>query len=264
MPTVDIHTHAFPDDLAGRAIEKLSSAADWRPVGDGTIKDLLKSMDRSDVDISAVCAIATKPGMAKGILKWCKKIRSQRIEPLPSVHPRDGDAVEWVDRIAGEGFHGMKLHPMYQDFNADDPIMDPIYAAAALHGLAVTMHCGQDIAFPPDDDRASPGRIANLIKRHARLKLLCTHLGGYESWDEAAEKLLGQHVLLETSFSLARLGPEKASKLIAKHGARKVLFGSDWPWKSQADEIALIKRLDIPDRDKQRILFGNGAKLLGY
>jgi len=264
MAAIDMHVHAFPDDLAERAIAKLEAQCDWKAVADGTISALMESMDAADIDVSVVCAIATKPDQAGGIFKWCRKIRSDRIEPLPSIHPDTPGAPKWLARFAKEGFVGIKLHTMYQNFAFDEPRMYPIYDACREHGLLVAAHCGLDIAFSADDDRAAPARIRNVIDRFPGLKLLCTHMGGWRSWDEAERHVLGAEVLLETSFSLRELGRERAVSMIRRHGADRVMFGSDWPWVAQGDEIERVRRLGLDRKLTQKVLCANAAKLLGY
>ena len=264
MGRIDVHTHAFPDKLAGRAIETLELKCPWKAVGDGTVDGLVRSMDQADIDISVVCTIATKPDQVKGIFKWCRKIHSDRIEPLASVHPKTKKPAKWLRKFATAGLAGIKLHPMYQEFCLDDPAIDPIYEAAAEHGLIVAAHCGQDIGYPPDDDRAAPKRAARVIDRHPTLKLLCTHMGGWKSWDEVNEHLIGRNVYLETSFSLAHMDPERVTSMITRHGPERVMLGSDWPWASQADEIRRLTELGLDDATTQAVLWKNAARLLGY
>jgi len=263
MGPIDTHTHAFPDALAGRAIAALEAECPWRAVAGGTIAELLGSMDAAGVDKAVVCPIATKPDQVEGILNWCRQIRSERIIPFPSVHPQTPGAGRWVRRIAEAGFAGLKLHPMYQDFAADEQRMDPIYRAAAEEGLLVTVHCGRDIAYPPDDDRAAPERFARLIERFAGLRLLCTHLGGWRMWDQVEEHLIGKEVYLETSFSLGELGAERASGMIRRHGVEKVFFGTDWPWAGQAEELGRLGRLALTKAEVRAILSDNVLRLLG-
>lgn len=264
MSGVDAHTHAFPDEIAKRAIAKLESECPWKAPGDGTVAGLLASMDAADLDVSLVCAIATKPDQADGIFKWCKSIRSDRIEPLPSLHPDTDKKAKWVRKFAKAGFVGIKLHPMYQDFPLDDERMDELYAAVADEGLFVTPHCGLDIAFPPDDDRASPLRMRRVIEKHPDLTVLCTHLGGWKSWDEVDEYLIGTDVYMETSFTASYLPPERLTDMIRRHGADKVLFGTDWPWARQDTELADFRNLPLTGDETNTILWRNAAKLLGY
>ncbi len=263
MSIIDIHTHAFPDDISARAIEKLESAAKWRAVGDGTVASLIESMDAAGIDTSIVCAIATKPGQEYGILKWCKQIRSPRIEPFPSVHPDTPNAAACIENIAAAGFAGIKLHPMYQDFGVDEPRMDAVYAAARDSGLVVTFHAGQDIAFAPDDDRAAPVRIRRIADKYESMKVLCTHLGGWRMWNRAVEQLAGSNVYVETSFSLGFIEPDEAADFIAAYGAERVCFGTDWPWASQSEDITRVKKLPISESDMDNILFHNATGLIG-
>jgi predicted TIM-barrel fold metal-dependent hydrolase len=263
MATIDIHTHAFPDKLARRAIKSLEQDCPWKAVGRGTVRSLVRSMDKADVDISVTCAIATKPDQARGILDWCIEIRSTRIEPLASIHPDTPDPGGWLERIAETGLAGIKLHPQYQSFAADEERLTPIYDAAQQLGLVVAIHCGRDIAFPPDDDRAAPPRLANVIARFPGLKLICTHMGGWRMWDDVERLLLGQDVWLETSFSLGELGADRALAMIEKHGYRRVMLGSDWPWNRQSDAIAQLAELQLAPKQFDAIMFSNAARLMG-
>ncbi len=263
MGFIDIHTHAFPDELAARAINSLEAAAPWQAVAGGTISELLDSMDSSGIDVSAICTIATKPGQVKGIFAWCKQNRSRRIVPLPSVHPKDQDAPDWINQFAEAGFVGIKLHPMFQEFTIDDPAMDEIYSTALEENLFITFHCGQDIAFEPDDDRASPARLRKILDRFPGLKVIATHMGGWRMWDQVEQHLLGRDVYLETSFSLAELGPQRAASMIQQHGSHRILFGTDWPWASQKKDIEAIQELPIDESAKNSILQANAADLLG-
>jgi uncharacterized protein len=264
MSAIDIHTHAFPDDLAKRAIASLEEGCPWKAVANGTIKALLKSMDAADIDLSVICAIATKPQQVEGILEWCREIRSDRIEPFPSVHPDTPQAAQWVRKFAQEGFLGIKLHPMYQDFAADSERAGPIYEAARECNLAVEVHCGRDIAFPATDDRASSIRMRQVIDRFPGLKLVCMHMGGWRTWEASLEHLAGTSVYLETSFSLDELGPDKAAQMIRRHGVDKVMFGTDWPWQSQKDALGQLKALDLTEEEMRKLTWSNATKLLGY
>ena len=264
MSIIDVHVHSFPDEIAARAMEKLKGDGGIPSHGDGTVKGLLASMDKADIDVSLLCSIATKPAQTEAILKWSRKVRSDRIEPMASVHPADPDAPKWITRIAEAGLVGIKLHPMYQDFAADEERMDPIYAAAQEEQLLVACHCGQDFAFEPDDERASPVRFAAVMKKFPTLRLLCTHIGGWRRWNWVENYLLGKDVRLETSFSLDELGPLRATDMIRRHGIDKVLFGSDWPWKDQADAVRIVRGVGMSEKETAAILYANAAAMLGY
>lgn len=264
MSIIDIHTHAFPDELAVRAITTLEADSPWKAIGDGTIDGLIESMDAADIDISVVCTIATKPDQVNGIFNWARKIRNDRIEPFLSVHPDTPKPEKWIEKFAKHHFVGIKLHPMYQDFELDDPKIDRIYQSACEHELIVAIHCGRDIGFPPDDMRASPQRVRKVIDRHPNLKLLCTHMGGWQMWDDVERYVLGTNVYLETSFSLSELPRSRARQMIHRAGVDRVMLGSDWPWTSQQDAVRLVNQLGLDQKVREGILWSNAARLLGY
>ena len=56
---IDFHTHAFPDELAKKAIPKLAANGNIANVGDGTVRSLLAEMGRSGVDRAVILNIAT-------------------------------------------------------------------------------------------------------------------------------------------------------------------------------------------------------------
>lgn len=262
MPVIDAHCHVFPDSLASRAIRTLEQGCPWMSVGDGTLAGLTASMDAAGVERAFACMIATRPGQEEAILSFCRQVKSQRIVPFASVHPDSAGPGRLVERIADAGMVGIKVHPMYQNCPLDDSRMDEIYSAAAANNLLVTLHCGRDIAYPADDDRASAQRIVRVLKRHPNVTFIATHLGGWRKWEQAAEHLLGLGLYVECSFSLQFLSPEEARKLIQGFGTDRVMFGTDWPWVDHAQDIERLKQLDLDHDDLQGIIYGNADRLL--
>jgi len=52
-------------------------------------------------------------------------------------------------------------------------------------------------------------------------------------------------------------------RIVEKHGADKILFGSDAPWSSARSEIERLNSLPLPESDKDAILSGNARRILG-
>ncbi len=106
MPAVDFHAHAFPDELASRAISRIEGLSRITSVLDGNLSSLLSSMDAAGIEQSVILSIATKPAQLSSILAWFRKIASKRIIPFLSVSPADPQAREHVRLAAEEGFRG--------------------------------------------------------------------------------------------------------------------------------------------------------------
>ena len=242
---IDFHTHAFPDALAPRAMKVLlEEAPGVRAYLDGTAADLLRSMDRAGIEQSVVCCIATKPGQFEAILRWCEEIRSDRLIPFPSVHPADPACTKNLRKIRSAGFQGVKLHPFYQDFFADEERMLCVYEEAVLQNLLVVMHTGYDIAFPPIR-RADPEKLLGIAESFPQLKLVTTHMGAWRQWEEVRRHLLGRKIYMDISFAMEELGPEQSRQMIMDHADGYVLFGTDSPWTDQGETLNLLSQMSF-------------------
>ncbi|WP_353683292.1 amidohydrolase family protein [Thermodesulfovibrio sp. 3907-1M] len=261
MQIIDFHTHAFPDEIAERAIKKLEEKSQVKACLNGTLDGLLRSMDKNGVTKSVLCNIATRPEQFNSIFKWSDKIRSERIIPLPSVHPEDKEIKEHIKLIKKEGFYGIKMHPFYQDFAIDDERVYPIYEALIENDLLIVMHCGYDIAFP-EWDIASAERIMNVINRFPELKFIATHLGAWKQWDDVERLMIGKPVYLEISFAFGWMPDEKIKELIIKHPSDYILFGTDSPWADQGKEIENLKKLGLAQEILEKIFHLNAENLL--
>ena len=57
---VDIHTHAFADKIAERAVTALAQCSGLTPCTDGTVTGIRSNMKKVGVNISVVQPVATK------------------------------------------------------------------------------------------------------------------------------------------------------------------------------------------------------------
>ncbi len=261
MPIIDFHTHAFPDHIAPKAVPVLEKEADWKAVLDGTLTDLLRSMDCNGVDRSVVASIATKPSQFEPILNWCGQIASDRIVPLASVHPEDPDILEHVRAIHAAGLKGLKMHPYYQGYLFDEERMLPFYALLEELGLILLSHTGFDVAYPRDRV-CDPVRIVSVMDRFPELKLVCSHLGAWMDWDEVENHMIGRPIYTDISFAISWIGPERARDFLLRHPADYILFGTDSPWADQGASITELHALKLPAELESKILGRNAERLL--
>lgn len=258
---IDFHAHAFPDALAARAISHLEGEGNIKAFLDGTLAALLGSMAASEIECAVVCSIATKPEQFAPILNWSRQIASRKIVPLPSIHPRGPDPVGKARLVAQAGLPGIKLHPYYQDFQLDDPSLFHFFRVLEHMGLLVVCHTGFDMAFPRDR-KADPARIVRLLDKVPNLKLVSTHTGAWEDWDEVERHLLGKPVYMEISMSLENLGRERAREMLMAHPEDRILFGTDSPWSSQAETLRLVRALDLGPQRERLMLHDTAQALL--
>lgn len=258
---IDFHTHIFPDHIAQTAVPLLAEEGNVMAHLSGTRADLISSMDQAGIAQSVVCSIATKPSQFQAILTWSETIRSERIIPFPSIHPDSPESVAQVSAIKDAGFAGIKMHPYYQQFSLDEERLFPLFEKISQEGLLLLMHTGFDIAFPRTR-LADPGQILRTTANFPQLKLITSHLGAWELWDEVAELLLGKPIYMDLSFALDSLDRATARHLLLNHPPEFLLFGSDSPWANQSEAIAKIKSLDLGDELETHIFFKNAQRLL--
>ena len=258
---IDIHTHAFPDHVASAAISALEKEGNIKAYLDGTVAALLASMDRSAIDKSVLCSIATRPEQFASILDWSKEIRSERIIPFPSLHPADPQLLEHLQSIHDEGFKGIKMHSYYQDFFLDDPALNELYGRMSALGTILVIHAGYDIAYPRIR-RADPQRILKVCQQFPDLKLIATHLGGWDEWKDVRRLLTGKPIYMELSFALDFLDQPRLRDLLLSHPPEYLLFGTDSPWTDQATTLKMLGKLGLPETLFEQITSSNARRLL--
>lgn len=262
----DFHAHAFPSQLAQHAIEKLEERQDEEEPGaqlDGTIADLLRSMDRAGIARSVICSIATAPKQVQAILNWSLTIAGERIVPFASLHPDSDSPGDDVARIVESGLKGVKLHPQYQAFDLADRSIWPLFEAIEAKPLILALHCGLDFAFPLDDERAHPAKVLAIHEQFPDIPIIAGHMGGWKRWDAVLENLAGRNVYFETSYTLGYADAEVLQRLVAAHPIERIVFGTDSPWQDQQKTLEGVRELFPNPRDRRKVLQENARALLG-
>jgi predicted TIM-barrel fold metal-dependent hydrolase len=258
---VDAHAHVWPDNLAARVLAT-------RPVGmdsrhDGTLAGLWRTMDDSGIDMALTLGIANVPEHVARTNEFIGSVDRSRFVPFGTVHPALTNE-ENLKYLRDNGIPGVKLHPLFQDLAFNDPRVVDLLTALADEGIIVLTHAGAggDAAA---NERGAPHHLKALIEAVPALTLVAFHFGGYQRLEEAEELIVGGSALLETSWppSVASLDADRVRAIVARHGADRVVFGSDWPMTDPAAEIAGIRALGLPPAEEAAILGDNLARLLG-
>ena len=259
---IDFHTHAFPEKIAERAIAKLSFASGGlKPQTDGTLSSLKERMQKGRVDVSVVMNIATNPYQQKNVNDFAASINNKKdIFAFGSVHPDAPDALEELERIKELGLLGVKLHPDYQGFFADDEKMKPIYKKISSLGLITLFHAGFDYGFAPPYG-CTPERMEKALSWFSA-PVVAAHWGGLSCGDGVLKHLCGRDIYFDTSFGYGTQPKYYAQKIIEKHGSDKILFGTDTPWHNVDMEMRLLCSLELSEKEMENITYNNAKNLL--
>lgn len=258
---IDAHTHIWPDKIAHLALGG-NKVAGLEARGDGTVSGLTRDMGESGVGLSCCLAIANEARHVESVNRFVTGLADASHFPFGTVHV--GLSVEEnMASLERNGIKAVKIHPLFQRFALDNPRLWEIFEAFGSD-YAVITHVGEG-GDEFTNGLSSPRMVRDITRRFPDLRLMACHFGGYKLLDDAEEMLSGADVILETSWppTLATLRPERVKALIRKHGAERIVFGSDWPMTSPAEEIRAIEALGLSDDETRLVLGGTLAGVLG-
>ncbi len=258
---IDIHTHAWPDKVSLKAKETLEAHYTVKFTGDPTVKTLLNYMDKNKIDLSVICAVASRPEQVVSINNWLFSLKEPRIKYFAALHPGYPQWKEELKRIR-EKSCGIKLQPSFQEFFVDDEKVFPVYEEIQELGLCLLIHSGDELT-PEMVVRATPKRILTVREKFPGLKIIAAHFGGFRHWGEVREHLLGKDIYFDTSAFFGYLPDKEAVELILKHRPDRILFGTDFPIIDQKKDLDYLEKLKIGPELKEKILSGNARELLG-
>ena len=174
--------------------------------------------------------------------------------------------VEHLREMADRGARGIKLHPVAQRFQPNDPRMRPVYDACEELGLVVLSHTGSARGGEPF---AEPGAFAEVLQQHPRLIVVLAHLGG-GSWRQTPQLALA---FPQVRFDLCEIvewtgapnapTEEDLARLIKQVGPERVMLGTDFPWYDLDRTVELVMKLPVLSTgEKEQILGANAVGLL--
>lgn len=266
---IDFHTHAFPDTIAEKTIEKLAATAHTVPYHNGTVEGLGRTARTGGIDLSVVLPVVTAPRQFESINRFAAEQNGKNgLLFFGGIHPDNDQPEDKLDTLQAMGFKGIKLHPDYQGAHLGDARYIRLVRHCVRIGMTVVTHAGQD-PLCPDDVHATVEDIERLLDgvyrgdTPDRAALVLAHLGGAGQLDAVEERLAGAPVYLDTAFMLDRVPAEQVVRLCRCHGTDRVLFATDSPWGDPAAFVRLFCALPFTEEERQNMLWRNAAALLG-
>ena len=266
---IDFHTHIFPEKIAQSTINALASKSGSTPYTDGTANGMLDAMSRANADICVTLPVLTKATQFDSVTKFAISInelfKSQNIKLISfgGMHPECEDIDEKMRYLKEKGFKGVKIHPDYQNTYIDDAGYVQILKSAKKYDLIVVTHSGVDGAYLDQPVKCTPDRVLKLIREVDHDKFVLAHYGAHKMWDEVCEKLAGKNVYFDTAYTLHEISEVDFKAILNKHGADKILFATDCPWRDIKDDLRIFKSFNLGAEIEQKILYKNALKLLG-
>jgi len=233
------------------------------PIRNRTGDDLVRLMDRYGIDRVAVCSLrGIFDHWERGNEEVLDLVRTyrDRVIGFATVTPVFGEAaLEMLPRYREEGVRGLRLFPYYHGYAlAEDLMLDRILKRASELGMTVVIPKRLTMNWMLATLDIRP--VAAIATRFPELKIV---VGGVNY--NGARETVGMmkthgNVLIETSC-LQYMG--SIEMLVREVGTERILFGAGLPLQYPACGLAKIANAEIPEKDRERILGGNAARLLG-
>lgn len=264
---IDMHTHIWPEKIAKKTVRTLERIGGIHAYSGGTLTELKHTMKEDGVDLSVILPVITKPEQFDTVNRVAATYReSDGIISFGAIHPKNTEYIEKLKWIRELGLKGIKIHPDYQEEYFSAPSYQAIINEALSLGLIVTTHAGVDVGLS-EPVHCTPSHVAAVYEAlrlgdNVDNKLVLAHTGGCDLWEEVLETLAGKKLYFDISFTHGRIADELFLALVRKHGSKRMMFGTDYPWSSAAETIAWMKSLPLTKEEREDILYRTAEQLL--
>lgn len=178
------------------------------------------------------------------------------IQGYVCVNPNYTDhALAEIDRCLALGMIGIKLAASRR---ADDPLLDPICAAARRYGVPVLHHVWQHRRREwPGQEASDAVELGALARRHGEVAFILGHIGGGGDWLHSLHAVRGlSNVFVDLSGSGVDGGMLEAC--LDAVGHQRLLWGADITLDTGWAKLRYLERLLPPDQ-LERIRWRNAA-----
>lgn len=232
-----------------------SHVGQWSIFDAYDLKDHVAEMDRLGVRTSVISSVVAVAGeIRRGNDVVAAAIRAYPGRFLGYVHVSakfPGTMMAELKRcFAIPGFKGIKVYQIGIPYDA--PVYDPVWRFAAKQGAPVLAHTWGGSLTGMD----------KVAKAHPGVNFMVAHSGSdwaYDAYIAAARR--AKNLYLDLTYSRDHTG--LIEHFVKEIGASRLVWGSDEPLFSMSQQVGKTLFARIPDTDKKKILWDNGARIFG-
>lgn len=268
---VDVHTHFMPEPVMRKVWAYFDNVGPltgqpWPITYRDEEQVRVKTLRDFGVRAFTSLVYPHKPEMAAWLNGWAAEFAARTPDCLQTAtfYPEPG-AVDYVREAIATGARVFKVHIQVGAFTPLDPLLDGVWALLAETGVPALIHCGSG---PAPGEFTGPAPIAELLRRHPRLRLIVAHMGTpeYSEFLDLAEGYPGVHLdttMVWTDFSEAGAPFPPAERGRLLRFADRILFGSDFPNipYPYTHAVEALERLELGDDWLRAVCHDNAARL---
>lgn len=192
-----------------------------------------------------------------------------------SVDPNDRDCVDQLEyNVNTLGLRGLKVAPIYQNWDPQDPKHLPLFKKAEALGIPVNIHQGTSFVRTGPLKYANPVLLEDIAVACPDLKMIISHMG--HPWETECIVLIRKHPNLFTNVSALHYRPWRhwqAFITAMEYGVdHKMIFGSDFPSATPEQLIAGLHKVNdivkgtnfpqFPAEILQQIIYENWKQVI--
>ncbi|GHS90270.1 metal-dependent hydrolase [Synergistales bacterium] len=224
----------------------------WSDVGI-TASEMVDEMKRYDIEKSIISYVDNN------VTKEALRAYPEKFAALAWMDPNKGEqaVAEFAELADKDGFSGLKLHPLFSAFTANDPVVFPLIEEARKRDLPVFIHSGH----PPF---SLPWSIAQLAEAFPDARIVMVHMGhGHGVYIQAAIDVAVKHdnIWLENSGMPMHTKIREAYNRV---GSSRIFWGSDAPFHHYAVEILRTEVSGLDDKQLGDVFYANIKKFMKW
>ena len=169
------------------------------------------------------------------------KANGERFIGWCSIDPNDEDCIDQLAYCVNDlGLRGLKVAPIYQNWNPQDPKHIPFFKKVEAFNLPVNIHQGTSFVRPGPLKYANPILLEDIAIACPDLRMIISHMG--HPWEDECVVLIRKHPNLYSNVSALHYRPRRhynAFMSALEYGVEhKLIFGSDFPSATPEQVIA--------------------------
>jgi uncharacterized protein len=174
------------------------------------------------------------------------------------VNPNYGDhAVAEIARCHTAGMVGIKLAASRR---ADDPLVDPIAAAAGARGLPILHHIWQGRRRDwPGQEASNGAELCRLAQRHQEVAFILAHVGGGGDWRHTLS-VVRPHRNVYLDLSGSGVDGGQLERCLETVGADRLVWGTDITMETGWAKLRYLEHL-LPGGDFELVAWKNAARI---
>lgn len=249
--------------------EMFESLRRWTGIGTATeeipIELTLAAMDAAGVDVGVLCAWHGPGGALISndeVARWASAAPT-RFAALASVDLRKPmAAVRELRRCVRElGFVGLRMLPWLWELPPNDRRYYPLYAECVELGVPFCTQVGHTGPLRTSETGRPIPYLDDVALDFPELVIVAGHIG--YPWTEEMIALARKYpnVYIDTSAYTAKRYPPELVRYLTSGGAKKVLFGSNFPMILPQQALAELDALGLDDATRAAFLEGNARRV---